>query len=198
MGAHKLDIEFEDEDEVRREAELRAKREKELAKAVDLEFAVEDSTGEINVDVAAIKQKKSAQSVSAPQPAAARPVTKPNVAPAPRPSQPAPSREVQPVDLTFENYTLGDGLNAVMAQNELLKAEMQAKIQMTSIQVKAETLINCSQEAKLLEYKINQILSQVNAKAPAVKNELLNIKKLLADYVAAQKSLDDPSKKKAS
>lgn len=81
-----------------------------------------------------------------------------------------------------EEYRLGDELKRVAASNKVLAIEIEARIEIETTKRLTETIARQASEAKELEYKVNKVVSQIHKKAPGLKNELMMIKKILAEY----------------
>jgi|GEM_PF-1220087 len=234
MGVHKLDIEFEDDEEIKAREEAERKK-SEVVSNIDLEFGEDDSTSSEKAKVsnpsidedAAKKAVKAArakkQAAAEAQQAQARPQSKPEpqaeqqpqsrevesspseakpqqTSPAPAPelsAQPAlqnsgaaPPGNIQyqqiPTQQVFigPDYKLGDELKKVAASNQVLAVEIEARVKVEVTQKISEMIAKNHADKKLLEHKVGKILSQINAKAPALKNELMMIKKLLKEHCA--------------
>lgn len=219
-----LDIEFEDEEEVKRLEEERKKREE--VKEVDLEFAVEPGEGDAGASGAALKKAQAeARRAALEKRNAASTENISNIeearkarAPAPQPEpginfakSESPSITQNPVrpSASSPHYRLGDELNHAIEASALLNAEVQARVQLAVAEAKTEIIAKAAQEAKLLEHKIVKLLNQAHAKAPAAKAELMTIKKMLAEFsdpknllsenpaTASEKPQAAPVKKKA-
>lgn len=217
-----LDIEFEDEEELKRLAEERKKREE--VKEVDLQFSVEPDEGEdANASGGALKKAQAeARRAALEKKNGASPNHQENVAdiqsarqaravpqqaePSINFNQPEPSLNSLPVrpSASSPHYRLGDELNYALEANALLNAEVQARVQLAVAQAKTEIIARAAQEAKLLEHKVVKLLTQAHAKAPAAKAELMAIKKMLAEHadpknlIEHQESPSSPAVKKKS
>lgn len=228
MSASKLDldIEFEDEDESKRLEEERKKREE--VKDVDLQFSMDDeddaseeqgATGvalkkaQAEARRAAIEKKQAAQGQNVADIGEARKARDPVVqnTPAQHNVTPEPTIRPQPNSIPTQapapirpsasspHYRLGDELNYAMEVNTLLSAEVQARVQLAVAQAQTEIIARAAQEAKLLEHKVVKLLTQINAKAPAAKAELMAIKKMLAENTDPKKLFEEsvPASEKA-
>ncbi|MBH47670.1 MAG: hypothetical protein CME71_05830 [Halobacteriovorax sp.] len=215
-GKLDLDIEFEDEDEAKRLEEARKKREE--VKEVDLQFSVEPEEGDdAGASGAALKkaqaqarraalEKKNAASSGSGENVADLQAARQARAPSP---QSEPSIKFNQQDLVTNStparpsassphYRLGDELNFAISQNDLLNAEVQARIQLAVAQAKTEIIAKAAAEAKLLEHKVVKLLTQAHAKAPAAKAELMAIKKMLAENADPKKLMEEASDTEAS
>jgi hypothetical protein len=180
MAINKLDLEFEDDDEIKAREE--AERRKHEVEDVDLEFGTEGPT----------PVKKPARR---PPPREGAPPRRGGTPPrrqqadegeaqssAPRRSAAPASGGGGPVYIGDE-YRLGDELKKVSVDNEVLAIEIEARVKIEVAQKITEIVANNTANAKLLEHKINRILTQMNQKFPTAKKELMMIKKQLAEHV---------------
>jgi len=222
MAVKDLNIEFEDEDDIK--AAQAAKKKSEVVQDVDLDFDVltDPNVPEADAKKAADLVKKTAAPAakpSAPAPAAGKPAAAP-VAAKPAPQQapvqksasapamaevtpieqrrPAPVQEpvqqnYSPAPQVGAHYQLGDELKKVMNGNQILAIELEARIQIEVAERLAIVKAEHAQEAKMLEYNVNKMLKQIMAKAPALKKEVIQIQKTVQDF-----ALVDKSKKKGS
>ncbi len=227
MGVNKLDIEFEDEEEI--EARKEAERKKAEAVAdIDLSFgAHEESEAEetpaasedpsldaIKKARKAAREKAKGEGQSAPaQQAAPQQQAAPvqQAVPSQQVQQPVQQVAAQPQMQTIPqqqvfigpDYKLGDELKKVAASNQILAIEIEARVKVEVTQQLTEITAKHHADAKLLEHKINKLLTQMNQKAPALKNELMMIKKLLKEHAALGDESEDekpqqPAQKRAS
>jgi hypothetical protein len=98
------------------------------------------------------------------------------------------------------HYKLGDEIKRLVAENHLLAAEVEAQVRLAVAERLVELKLSGAQEAKLLEHKVVKLIQQAFAKAPAVKAELLQIKKLVEEHAkpsGATKTPQPPVKKVA-
>ncbi len=194
MGAHKLDIEFEDDDDLKEKEEAK-KKAAETAKhneaMTDLEFDVNDDVPDSQAEAApAPAQKAAPQAAAKAQPQAA---AQPAARPAAQQAQSAPVQTGAYMHASpgAANYNLGDELRNVIGGNRILEIELQAKVEIAVTHRLTNIIAENAQDNKMLETKVNRILSQVAAKAPALKKELAMIKKLLADHAAVDKTKNE-------
>ena len=183
MGAHKLDIEFEDEDEddakAKEDAAKKAAEVKKHAESMtELEFEASDDTGETELP---------AEAAAPAAPAQAAPAQAPVQQAAPAAAAPVQTGQYMHASPGAANYNLGDELRVAIGGNRILEIELQAKVEIAVTHRLTTIIAETAQENKVLETKVNKILSQVAAKAPALKKELAMIKKLLAEHSAVDK-----------
>ncbi len=183
MGANKLDIEFEDDGEI----EARKKAELKKSQAVeDIEIDFSAHSGETGVDsaVPSSGQKPPANEKVKKDP------DKKQTPPGPPIDQGVLNIQEGPVQSegrsesstsSGEKYRLGDELKRISANNRLLIAEVEARVQVETQKGLTDFVARKAQEAKVLETKINRLISQVAVKAPSVKKELMMMKRLLAE-----------------
>lgn len=67
------------------------------------------------------------------------------------------------------------------------KVEFEAEVKVRVADFKAEILGEVLGDMKFMEYQIGQLLSRINAKHPDAKQEILMIKKILADFTAKKR-----------
>ena len=185
MGANKFDLEFEDDDEIKAREE--AERKKHEVEDVDLEFGAEGNAP-------SKKPVRRPPREGAPPRRAEAPVEKAPVRQrqegAAATIRQAPQKRAAPVEgggapvYIGEEYRLGDELKKAAVDNEVLAIEIEARVKIEVAQKITEIVANNTANAKLLEHKINRILTQMNQKFPNAKKELMMIKKQLAEYVA--------------
>lgn len=177
MGVHKLDIEFEDEDDAKakEEASRAAAAARKVVDCVDLEFgAVENSGFQQQVEEGTL-------------PAMSDPSTKILLGPM---GQAAPVQTSQYMHASpgSANYNLGDELRSIIEGNRILEIELMAKVEIAVSHRLTSIIAKTAQENKALETKVNKILIQLAAKAPGLKKELLMIQRLLAENATVDKS----------
>jgi hypothetical protein len=200
MGAHKLDIEFEDDDELKAEAAETAKKKAAEAKhaedMAELEFDVDDDDDDDDPAPAAAEE-------STPAPVAAKKAaakTQQQQAPAAVKAQQQSTAQSAPIQNQGQtpnpymhaspgaaNYNLGDELRGAIGDNRILEIELQAKVEIAVTHRLTTIIAESAQDNKVLENKVNKILAQVAAKVPALKKELTMIKRLLAEHAAVDK-----------
>lgn len=203
MGAHKLDIEFEDDEDLKAAEEAKKKEEeakKAAAEMEDLEFdaAVGDEEGgspEAAAPAAesSAPKQKAAPAKAAPAQAAPAQAAPAQAAPVQQQAAPAQAAPVQTgaymhASPGAANYNLGDELRNVIGGNRILEIELQAKVEIAVTHRMTNYIAEQAQEKKVLETKVNKVLSGIAAKVPALKKELAQIKKLLAEHSAVDKS----------
>lgn len=208
MGVNKLDIEFEDEEEIRAREEAEKKKREAVVQDVDLEFDVGEDI--VSPESSTPEPEPQAEPVKKEEPKAAAPA-KAAVAKTEKPVQQQPVQQQvqqQPVQqqqvqqqqggvLQFHNqaiaptnvsvgpdYKLGDELKKAMVTSPILAIEMEARIQVETHKRTTDIIAKHAAEAKLLEHKIGKMISQIHAKVPALKKELMMMKKLLAEHAA--------------
>lgn len=223
MGVNKLDIEFEDDEEIQAREEAERKK-REVVSDVDLEFGVEgedsSSQGTPKAKAPSEEVKKEAPKESPKEepkkeaPAKSEETSAPK--PKPKPVEPqestpshaevkdineartqapqaAPQASSQPVSVGAD-YKLGDELKKVSTTNQVLAIEIEARVKVEVAQQMTKTIADFHAQNKMLEYKINKLLTQMHKKAPALKAELMQIKKYLKEHA----SLDEDSEEESS
>jgi hypothetical protein len=114
----------------------------------------------------------------------ARPVAqaKPQTQQAPRPQQPP-----RPIDDSYadELDMMKDEIAELRAQ--VSKVQSAADVKVAVAEAKTDFLVQYITDAKLMDHQVNQMLSRIHKKVPALKNEVLSIKKYIADFIAKTK-----------
>ncbi len=183
-----LDLEFEDEEESKR------KKNEAVQIDVDLEFNSPEG-GKPRPTQSARPQAPGAQSPAPSSPAkpgevrkiedarnaAARPG-----APAARPVAPQPRVAGSSALQSSPGYDL-ESSEIVEMREKVKKVEMEAAVKVAVAEFKTEYLTEMLSDLKLVEHQIGQLLIRINAKHPDMKNEVLMIKKILADFNAKKR-----------
>jgi hypothetical protein len=199
MALDDLDLEFEDEEEAKK------KKSDAVQQDVDLEFHVQDTTtrprpmrpggpvataspaktpapGAAGAQVRQISEARPQASASPTAGAIKRPATTPPVSGAnalnPR-SQSAPVVEDDGLDMASEEI--------VQLRERARKAEFDAEVKIQLAEFKTELLSELLSDIKLMDHQINQLLVRIHAKHPDMKQEVLMIKKILADFSAKKR-----------
>lgn len=193
MALDDLDLEFEDEEDIR-------KRKNEAVHVdVDLEFSSPEhdkSRANIpirpvpgaptpvagaqpstkNAEVRKIEDARVAQAKSSPPPA---PGSRPGVSSPPRAVGSSALKQGPDYDL--------DSVSIVEMREQLRKTELDSQVKVAVAEFKADYLIEMVSDMKLVEHQIGQLLARIHAKHPEMKNEVLMIKKILADFNAKKR-----------
>ena len=204
MAVNKLNIEFEDDEEIRAREEAQRKKSEALGD-VDLNFGDEDEAAP--AAQAQPKQRPAATS-SAPKSVkpskAAAPVQQERAA-APAQAAPVQASGNQQVDFqqlptrqvyVGPEYKLGDELKKIAASNQILAIEIEARVKVEVTQQISELVAEHHAKNKLLEHKINKLLTSIHQKAPAAKAELMSIKKLLKEQATLGEGSEAESEQK--
>jgi hypothetical protein len=185
-----LDLEFEDDTEI------------EKSDAIEVDG---------DLDFSAHAQKKSSAQAQPARKAAPRPASKPQVSsqakvqdiaqarankptststqPRPTSTQSRPTTQV--ADPQFSNdsnedyaYEL-DSLRSEISELKEMMSEVKnsSDVKVAVAEAKSEFLIQYISDAKLLDHQVNQMLSRIHKKVPALKNDVLSIKKYLTDFM---------------
>tara|TARA_R110002072_G_scaffold64203_1_gene159124 strand:+ start:100907 stop:101620 length:714 start_codon:yes stop_codon:yes gene_type:complete len=212
LGVNKLDIEFEDDDEIKAREEAE-RRKKEVVNDVDIEFGDAPEGASPESSPASEPAKKS-EVKAAPTQKSAPAASQPKANPQPKQEQQQPQQQARPQQQqqpqqvqtsqspeqnsgvlnlhqgeiqsqqisVGPDYKLGDELKKAMGSNQILAIEMEARIQVEATKMITDVIAKNAADAKLLEHKINKLVSAVAAKAPAMKKELLQIKRLVTEH----------------
>lgn len=72
-------------------------------------------------------------------------------------------------------------------REEMRRVQIESEVKVGVAEFKTEFLSEMLSDMKLLEHQIGQLLVRINAKHPESKQEVLMIKKLLADFNAKKR-----------
>ncbi|MCM2348937.1 MAG: hypothetical protein NDI69_02880 [Bacteriovoracaceae bacterium] len=167
MSFDDLNLEFEDEEDF--------KKKKNDAVHVDLDLVFQSQ------EPAAPKPRPAGPppngGPSNVQPLPSRPT--PKAAPPPMPEfAGATAIKMAPREATRSNHDL---------MEHVRKVEFEAEVKVRVADFKAEFLGEVLGDMKFMEYQIGQLLSRINTKHPDTKQELMMIKKILADFTAKKR-----------
>ncbi len=182
MAFDDLDLEFEDEEESKK------KKKEAVDVDVDLAFGVPEGA-----KPRPVPQKPPPQgSVAARPPTGPAPVR--NIQDArtaqPRPGAPpggAAPRAVGSSALKSEQGYDLESQQVVELREQVRKIELESQVKVAVAEFKTEYLTELLSDLKLVDHQVNQLLIRINAKHPDMKNEVLMIKKLLADFTAKKR-----------
>ena len=77
--------------------------------------------------------------------------------------------------------------SVVQMRDEMRRVQLESEVKVGIAEFKTEFLSEMLSDMKLLDHQINQLLVRINAKHPDMKQEVLMIKKLLADFNAKKR-----------
>jgi hypothetical protein len=191
MAFDDLDLEFEDEEESKK------KKNEAVHVDVDLEF----STPEVAKPKAAQPTRPpgagTAPSIPRPQPARpaeVRQINDARAAQAParpaspsRPQAPGQPRVVGTSAIKEEGAYDLESQQVVEMREQMRRVELDAEVKVQVAEFKTEYLTEMLSDMKLAQHQIEQLLVRINAKHPDMKNEVLMIKKILADFTAKKR-----------
>jgi hypothetical protein len=80
-----------------------------------------------------------------------------------------------------------DSQQVVELREQMRKLELDSQVKVAVAEFKTEYLTELLSDMKLVEHQVNQLLIRINAKHPDIKNEVLMIKKILADFTAKKR-----------
>lgn len=196
MALDDLDLEFEDEDEAKK------KKNDVLHQDVDLEFQIQDTgvqprptrpapaaarhPSAPGQPMAQVKNINDARSAAGQ----ARRPTASGSAPAPRPGGDSTigGNALKAAPLTAEegHYDL-ESEEIVELRERARKAEFDADVKVRVAEFKTDLLSELLGDMKLMDHQVNQLLVRINAKHPDMKQEVLMIKKILADFTSKKR-----------
>ncbi len=184
MAFDDLDLEFEDEEEERK------KKNDAVQVDVDLEFHTPESSlkrpppGAQPLGV--VKKLDDARGAQAP---AKRPPSAPQHSggPAQLPSSASHSTAIPRSqgssalkrEAEFDDVASSE---VVQLRDQMKKVEFAAEVKVAVAEFKTELLSELVGDTKLMEHQVNQLLVRIHAKHPDLKQEVLMIKKILADF----------------
>ena len=185
-----LDLEFEDEDESKK------KKNEAIHTDVDLEFQGPSATEKPRIQPAVSKPEAvgTSSAIKRPEPQKvavvrklddARPAVQP-VAAAPR-SVAQPARAVGSSALKEEPHYDLESEEVIRLREHARKVEFDADVRVAVAEYKTELLSELLGDMKLMDHQVGQLLARINAKHPEMKQEVLMIKKILADFTAKKR-----------
>lgn len=191
MALEDLDLEFEDEEEAKK------KKSDAVQVDVDLEFQAPVGGGKPRPVVRPVSPDAPAADGARPQPKSgggevrqldeARAVT-PNRVPGERPGhRPAASGGAQASAKLNSLPDLDNSAEVVELRQQVQKVEFEASVKVAIAEFKVELLSELNSDVKLMDHQVGQLLSRINAKHPDLKQEVLMIKKILADFTAKKR-----------
>jgi hypothetical protein len=188
-----LDLEFEDEEESKK------KKKEAVDVDVDLDFTVAEGS----------KPRSQAQPQRPPSGGMQSSVPRPST-----PGQPAQVRKIDdarvaqaqvkrpggvPQGIPPQPRVVGssaikeegaydlESQQVVEMREQMRKLEIESQVKVAVAEFKTDYLTEMLSDLKLAEHQINQLLIRINAKHPDMKNEVLMIKKILADFNAKKR-----------
>ncbi len=187
MALEDLDLEFEDEEE----QEAKRKKHDPLQPAVALEFGLVDEQPKLRLmpdpDATQIyHQPQSTPSVAkhAPQVAAPASLAKVNPAVSHQVHQTSVSRQIPVMPAGTQSL---DSLEVQELRERARVAEFNADVRVQVAEHKIAFMTEMLSDVKLMDHQINQLLLRIHSKHPDMKQEVLMIKKILADFTAKKR-----------
>jgi hypothetical protein len=190
MALDDLDLEFEDEDEAKK------KKSDAVQVDVDLEFHLPGSAPKPRPT----RPAEAAPASSAPAGRAASPSNmgvvkkleeaRPQIPAMKKPlaGSPGPAPSVQgssALKIQEQDDVRGDELTQLREQ--VRKTQFDADVRVQVAEFKTEVLSDLLSDIKLMDHQIGQLLSRIHAKHPDMKQEVLMIKKILADFTTKKR-----------
>jgi hypothetical protein len=196
-----LNLEFEDEEEA-----LKKKKAETLQVDVDLEFQAPDPSGKprpVNRPVPpgatpvsrpdATRPGAEVRQINEARPAAPgtqSQIRRPGPPGVPPQAPAAPAAVARPMvagaNALETSYDL-ESEHIVQMREEMRRVQLESEVKVGIAEFKTEFLTEMLSDMKLLEHQIGQLLVRINAKHPDMKQEVLMIKKLLADFNAKKR-----------
>ncbi len=197
MAFDDLDLEFEDEEETKK------KKNEAVHVDVDLEFSTPEGAKPKAAQPVRPQGQGTAPSIARPAPSKPAEVRQINdaraaqaqarpAAPqgAPRPQSPAAQAQPRVAGssaLQVEGSYDLESQQVVEMREQMRKIELDAEVKVQVAEFKTEYLTEMLSDMKLAQHQIEQLLIRINAKHPDMKNEVLMIKKILADFTAKKR-----------
>ena len=198
MALDDLDLEFEDEEEMKK------KKNDAVHQDVDLEFQMQDGgvkarpsrPGAPTPPAGVRPQQPMAQVQKLDDARAAQQLKRPIApgTPAPRsPGEATSPRSAGATALKTQTQPVAEGHydleseEIVQLRERARKAEFDADVRVQVADFKTDILSELLGDMKLMEHQVNQLLVRINAKHPDMKQEALMIKKILADFTAKKR-----------
>jgi len=72
-------------------------------------------------------------------------------------------------------------------KEQMIKLQIESQVKVSVAEFKVDFLSDVLSDMKLLEHQVGQLLNRIHAKNPDSKNEVLMIKKIMADFVAKKR-----------
>jgi hypothetical protein len=72
-------------------------------------------------------------------------------------------------------------------KDQMIKLQIESQVKVSVAEFKVDFLSDVLSDMKLLEHQVGQLLARIHAKNPDTKNEVLMIKKIMADFVAKKR-----------
>lgn len=185
MALDDLDLEFEDEEEAKK------KKSDAVQVDVDLEFQAPEGGGKARPVVKPVHAGGTAQG-SGPRPMPGGQVKSLDEArtsarrPPGAPGGPRPVTAAGTAALNERPYDL-ESEDVVAMRERMQKVEFEAAVKVAVAEYKTELLSELLGDMKLMEHQVGQLITRINAKHPDMKQEVLMIKKILADFTAKKR-----------
>lgn len=189
MAFDDLDLQFEDE------AESKKKKSDAVQTSVDLEFDLPEN-GQVKSHsnlqkpaslcgappvVAPVTNMTDVRAAQAAVKKASVPST------TSRTNAPAASAKVAGSSALKEMAHDFESQSVVQMREELRRTQFEAEVRVAVAEYKVELLSELLSDTKLMQHQIEQLLVRINAKHPDMKQEVLIIKKILADFTAKKR-----------
>lgn len=174
MPINDLNLEFEDEEE------LKDKKPEAVHLDVDLEFQ-----SQTNIT----KRPVHSEGGAAPKEGVVRPIesARPAQASGKSLNVKASPAIVGATALKMESQAEVESQEVIELREKMRQVEITSEVRVQIAEFKTEYLTELLSDMKLMEHQIGQLLLRINAKHPESKNEVLMIKKILADFTSKKR-----------
>ena len=191
MALEDLDLEFEDEEE----QEAKRKKHDPLQPAVALEFGLVEEQPKLRLmpDPDATQIYHQPQTPERPQTpprptqtqvASPASLAKVNPAVSHQVHQTSVSRQIPPMPQGTQTQ---ESLEIQELKERVRLAEFNADVRVQVAEHKISFITEMLSDVKLMDHQINQLLLRIHSKHPDMKQEVLMIKKILADFTAKKR-----------
>lgn len=194
MALDDLDLEFEDEEEVK------SKKSDAIKQIVDLEFSSQEEVNSLTQIQSAhhrhagssqpMVQVKKIDDARASQASAKRslgtPQSKPRLTSVSSSPYAIGATALSSASIQKDHYDL-ESDEIIELRERALKAEFDADVRVQVAEFKTSIISELLSDMKLMDHQVNQLLVRIYAKHPDIKQEVLMIKKILADYTTKKR-----------
>lgn len=97
-----------------------------------------------------------------------------------------PTTSTSAVALSENHYSLEEQ-QVIDLQDQMRKVEFEADVRVAIAEFKTEFLSELLSDMKLMQHQVEQLLVRINSKHPDMKQEVLLIKKILADFTTKKR-----------
>lgn len=183
MALHDLDLEFEDEEEAKK------KKNEAVHVDVDLEFSGQNELCAPSLSARPTPTRPGTSSSIKRSATAVKPLAQVKNITQARGTSTLSKR----TPLVMGANALKEDLNELESQEVLemrehiKQVQYEADVKVAIAEFKTDLLTELLSDMKLMEHQVGQLLLRINAKHPDLKQEVLTIKKILADFTSKKR-----------